>query len=273
MSGALLAGPRLAAYVAWTIAMLPLQLLALALGRPLVDRIPLIYHRGVCRIVGIRLERRGVPSRAHPTLFVCNHVSYLDIEVLGALTTGCFVAKSEVASWPVIGLLARLQRSVFVERRRIRSASQRDALAARFEDGDNIILFPEGTSSNGTRVLPFKSALFAAAEGSLTVQPVSIAYTGLNGSPLSPQQRLHVAWYEDVELPGHLWRFLGLGALTVAVEFHPPVAARDFPSRKALADHCRRAVADGLSRAIHGRLTQRSAVLPSDSVEISRVSD
>ena len=252
MTGALLAGPRLAVYLAWTIAMLPPQLLALALGRPLVDRIPLIYHRGVCRILGIRLERRGNVSPARPTLFVCNHVSYLDIEALGALTTGCFVAKSEVASWPVIGLLARLQRSVFIERRRSRAAGQRDALAKRLEDGDNIILFPEGTSSDGTRVLPFKSALFAAAadaRGPLTVQPVSIAYTGLNGSPLSPEQRSHVAWYGDAELPGHLWRFLGLGTLTVTVEFHAPVAARDFPTRKALADHCQRAVADGLSRA------------------------
>ena len=252
MNGSLRAAPRLIVYGAWTLALAPLQLLALALGRPLVERIPLIYHAGVLRIFGISIERRGAPSAARPTLFVCNHVSYLDIEALGALVAGCFVAKREVSSWPLFGQLARLQRSVFIERRRLRAGGQRDAIAARLDGGDNIILFPEGTSSDGNRVLPFKSALFAVADRPLTVQPVSIAYTKLDGAPLPRHLRPHVAWYGDMELAGHLWHLLGLGALTVAVEFHPIVTADDFPSRKALADHCRRVVAAGVSRAICG---------------------
>ena len=255
MTSRLRAGPRLIAYLAWTLALLPIQLLALALGRPLAERIPLIYHAGVLCIFGISIERRGAPSTARPVLFVCNHVSYLDIEILGALAAGCFVAKSEVSSWPLFGHLARLQRTVFVERRRIRAAGQRDAIAARIDSGDNIILFPEGTSSDGNRVLPFKSALFAAAEPGLTVQPISIAYTRLDGAPLPRHLRPHVAWYGDMELVGHLWHFLGLGVLTAAVEFHPPVAPEDFPTRKALADHCQEVVAAGVSRSLHGRLT------------------
>ena len=273
MKGGLRAAPRLTAYLAWTLALLPLQLLALALSRPLAARLPLLYHAGVLRILGIRVERRGEPCGARPTLFVCNHGSYVDIEALGAHIAGSFVAKREVASWPLFGLLARLQRSVFIDRRRSRAASQRDEIAARLDAGDNIILFPEGTSSDGAQVLPFKSALFAAADRSLAVQPVTIAYTKLNGAPLTALLRPHVAWYGDMELAGHLWNLVGLGSLTVALEFHPPVAARDFPSRKALADHCHEIVAAGLARALHGGLTPRIAVLPSDSVEISRVCD
>mgnify|MGYP002525726521 CR=1 FL=1 len=263
------------AWLTWTLLLLPLQLLALALEKP--EWLPLIYHRGVLKIFGISIERRGDPSPAQPTLFVCNHVSYLDIEALGASVAGSFVAKSEVASWPLFGQLARLQRSVFIERRPSRAAGHRDAIAARLDDGDNIILFAEGTSSDGSRVLPFKSALFAVAERARVVQPVSIAYTRLNGAPLPSRLRPDVAWYGDRELAGHLWNFLGLGRLTLVVEFHPTVAARDFPSRKALADHCQRVVAEGLSRAIGGRskgsLTPQGAVVPSSSVEISRVCD
>ncbi|MFP6729235.1 MAG: lysophospholipid acyltransferase family protein [Alphaproteobacteria bacterium] len=265
------AGARLIVWLAWTFLLLPLQLLALALGQP--DRIPLIYHRGVLRIFGISIDKRGVPSPSRPTLFVSNHASYLDIEALGALVAGSFVAKSEVSSWPLFGLLARLQRSVFIERRRSRAAGHRAALAARLDDGDSIILFAEGTSSDGRQVLAFKSALFAVADRARAVQPVSIAYTRLNGAPLPGRLRPEVAWYGDMELAGHLWNFLGLGALTLVVEFHPTVAARDFPSRKALADHCQRIVAGGLSRALRGSLTPRDAVVPSEPVEISRVCD
>lgn len=256
MYAAFRAAARLGAYLAWTLALMPFQWLALALGRPLFERLPMLYHHGVCAILGITVERRGKASAARPVLFICNHGSYVDIEALGATVAGCFVAKQEIAAWPLFGLLARLQRSVFVERNPTQAAVQCREIAARLDAGDNIFLFPEGTSSDGNRVLPFKSALFAVADrASLVIQPVTIAYTRLNGMPLLRRQRPHVAWYGDMELLGHLWRLAGLGRLTVTVEFHPPVEPEDFPSRRALADHCRHIIADGLSRAIHDRLT------------------
>ena len=256
MRGAPRAAPRLLLYVVWTLALVPLQAAALLLRAGLAERLPLIYHRGVCRILGLTVERRGAMSTARPTLFVCNHTSYIDIEALGGLIDGCFVAKSEVAGWPIFGLLAKLQRTFFVERRANRSAGQRDAMADRLAAGDNLILFAEGTSNDGNRVLPFKSALFSVAEGTVdgaavVVQPVSVAYSRLDGIPLMRHMRPLFAWYGDMELAGHLWTLLGIGDFTVVVEFHAPVTIEAFDSRKALASHCQRVVAAGVSEAIH----------------------
>ena len=249
---------RLAAYLLLTLALLPVQMLAVALGLRLRERLPRFYHRLCLRLLGFEVEVRGRRLDERPVLFVCNHVSYLDIMVLGSLVTGCFVAKSEVAGWPGFGLLAKLQRTVFVERRRSAVAHQGDAIADRLTARDNLILFAEGTSSDGTRVLPFKSGLLAAAEREvdgrpLRVQPVSIAYTKLNGIPLGRGLRPFLAWYGDMELAPHLWEVVALGRVTVVVEFHEPTSLGEAGSRKALAGQCRRQVAAGVSRANSGR--------------------
>ncbi|MFQ5958041.1 MAG: lysophospholipid acyltransferase family protein [Alphaproteobacteria bacterium] len=259
--------PRLVVYLAWTLMLMPLQVVALALGSRLAERIPLAYHRSVCCIIGLRVERRGATSSARPTLFVCNHTSYLDITALGSLIPGSFVAKREVAGWPLFGTLAKLQRSVFIERHRRRTGEHRDEMAGRLAAGDTLILFPEGTSDDGNRVLPFRSGLFAAAEQRLdgapvTVQPVSIAYSGLGGFPMLRAMRPFFAWYGDMELTSHLWTMLGRGPVTVVVEFHPPVTIDRFGTRKALAAHCHAVITAGVSAAIHGtapRPARRSA--------------
>lgn len=249
---------RLAAYVGFTLAVVPVQVVALAFRLPLGTTLPHWYHRHCCRLLGIRVERRGRQSRQHPTLYVANHVSYLDITVLGSLIRGSFVAKTEVNSWPFFGTLARLQRSVFVDRQALRTADHRDAMGERLRAGNSLILFPEGTSGDGNRVLPFKSSLLAAAEtevpgGPLTVQPVSVAYTMLDGMPLGRWLRPFYAWYGDMSLAGHLWQALGLGRLTVVVQFHPPVSLAEFDSRKALSEHCCQVISRGMADALCGR--------------------
>ncbi len=128
----------------------------------------------------------------------------------------------------------------------------------RLEAGDDLILFPEGTSGDGNRVLPFKSALFSVAERRphgepLTVQPVSVAYTALDGVPMGRYLRPSFAWYGDMDLAPHMWESAGLGRLTVVVEFHPPVTFEEFASRKAMADYCQTEVAQGVSAALSGR--------------------
>src|SRR5690606_36949826 len=144
-----------------------------------------------------------------------------------------------IAGWPFFGWLAKLQRTVFVERRAARTAVHRDELSERLSRGDNLVLFAEGTSSDGNRVLPFKSAFFAAAEplpdGRMPlVQPVSIAYTRLGGMPLGRRMRHLYAWYGDMSLLPHLWRVLTSGRGTVEVEFHAPVTLDQFRNRKQL---------------------------------------
>ena len=258
MGSPIRAACRLLAYFAWTLALIPLQIVLVVVGARAAKRLPQFYHRTCCRILGIKIETRGRPCREHPVLFVCNHTSYLDISVLGALIEGCFVAKSEVARWPLFGILAKLQRTVFVDRSARAAKGQRDEIAARLAAGDDLILFPEGTSSDGNRILPFKSALFAVAERPeglppLVVQPVSIAFTRLDGMPIGRNLRPYYAWYGDMDMASHMWGVAALGTVTVEVEFHPTATLAAFGSRKALALHCRNLVAGGLSAALSGR--------------------
>ncbi len=239
--------------------LLPAHLYGLALKTPLRERVPVRYHNGLGRILGLHIEVIGSRfAGSEPVLYVANHSSWLDIVVLSCVIPGSFVSKAEVRNWPIFGLLARLQRSVFIERRANLAANHRDEISHRLSAGDKLILFPEGTSSDGNRVLPFKSALFAVAERPvggvpLTVQPVSVAYTKLDHMPIGRHHRPLVTWYGDMALGGHLWRMLGLGPSTVTVTFHKPISIAEFKNRKALADYCRNVVAMGLSDALTGR--------------------
>ncbi|MGA1856604.1 lysophospholipid acyltransferase family protein [Azospirillum sp. 11R-A] len=249
---------RLTVYLLWTLLLIPLQALAVARNWRLCRTLPAFYHGACARLIGLDVVVRGQRADG-PVLFVSNHSSYLDIIVLGSQIPGSFVAKSEVGSWPFFGLLARLQRTVFVERKARASVDkQRDDIGSRLDGGDSLILFPEGTSSDGNRTLPFKTALFAVAarriDGRpLTVQPVSVAATRLDGIPMGFAFRPFYAWYGDMDLAPHLWQAFRLGGMTVEVEFHPPVTIDGFSSRKALAEHCHRVISDGVACAISGR--------------------
>jgi lyso-ornithine lipid O-acyltransferase len=250
---------RLISYLLLTMLLLPFHLLALCLGlRLIVNRLPVIYHRIVCIILGIRVRVYGVRSSVTPTLFVCNHVSYLDIEVLGALVPGSFVAKAEVATWPFFKTLAKAQRTIFVERRSAKTNASRDEMIKRLDTGDNLMLFPEGTSSDGTRVLPFRSALFAVAQlrrddKPITVQPVAISYTRLDGIPLGRYWRPLFAWFGDLDLVPHLWQMVCLGETEAVVIFFPPVDIEQLGDRKKLAEFCYRQVSSGVQAANTGR--------------------
>ena len=165
-----------AAVAAITITLMPLQWLSLRLRLPTRRAIPVAYHRTMCALLGVRVRVAGERLRQHPLLIVANHVSWLDICVLTALAPVVFVAKREVASLPLFGLLARLQRSVFVDReRRLPTAATNAEIAARLADGDPVVLFAEGTSSDGNRVLPFRSSLIGAAHAVLANGPPPMA--------------------------------------------------------------------------------------------------
>jgi 1-acyl-sn-glycerol-3-phosphate acyltransferase len=259
-----LACVRIVLYAAFTLAMMPIQALALLTSRTLALRIPLLYHRACRRIFGVHVEISGTPSSVHPTLFVSNHVSYLDISVLGSLIGGSFIAKAEVAGWPLFGWLAKLQRTVFVDRQRSSTVNQGARIRGRLTAGDNLILFPEGTSSDGNRTLRFKSALLGVADlevdgKPLAVQPVSVAYALLDGIPIGRAFRPFFAWYGDMMLASHMWRMAGLGTVTVAVHFHPPLTAVACGSRKALAAAAQDAVSHGVAALLSGRSVRPSA--------------
>jgi lyso-ornithine lipid O-acyltransferase len=248
---------RLALYFAWTLSLLPVQAVGLVLGCRWTHALPVFYHRWCCRILGFRVRSVGNPTAERPVLFVANHVSYTDITILGSVIAGSFIAKAEVADWPFFGWLAKLQRSVFVDRRVRSAATQRDAITDRLSAGEALILFPEGTSGDGNRVLPFKSALFSAAQPNdippVIVQPVSLAYTRLDGMPIGRLYRPFFAWYGAVDLAPHLWSMVSLGMVEVVVEFHPPTFLSHCGSRKALAGYCYARIAGGVAGALFGR--------------------
>ena len=256
-------------YLLWTLPLIPLQVVLLLAWPRAAAALPCLCHRVCLRLLGLEVTVRGRRAGPPPVLFAANHSSYLDIVVLGAVIPGVFVSKMEIAEWPLFGLLARLQRTVFIERRARRKVqAQSAAIRRRLAAGELVVLFPEGTSDDGTRVLPFKSALLAAAEAPIAgrpvlVQPVTVAYTRLDGLPLGRRLRPLVAWYGDMAFAPHAWRCLGLGRLGVEVIFHPPLSLAEAGSRKALAARCQAAVADGLARALAGRDLPPPAAWPS----------
>ena len=250
---------RVSLYTLLTLFLIPIQVVGLLLRLPISKSLPMWYHRMCCRILGIRIEVFGRRSRTRPTLFIANHASYLDIAIYGALIQGSFVAKAEVENWPIFGLLAKLQNSVFVDRKVRTSRLQANSILNRLEKGDSIILFPEGTSGDGNRVLPFKSALFAVANITpkgqpLVLQPVSLTYSRLDGVPIGRHLRPLFAWYGDVDMFSHASRLIGLGRLTVTVSFHEPITIEEFSSRKELATYCFNKISHGHAEALAGRL-------------------
>lgn len=214
-------------------ALVPMQLLTLRLGWNLAGRLPVRFHRLLLRLLRVRLAVRGRPPEdGVATLLLSNHVSWLDIPVLAAIVPLSFIAKSEIANWPVIGFLARLQRCVFVDRARKAATAEVNAIVARrLGAGDAIVLFPEGTTGDGIRMLPFRSSLVGAARAALTahtveairLQPVAIAYRRRRGLPLTRRETPEVAWYGDMELGPHLGQLIRGGPLDVAVAFGEPI--------------------------------------------------
>jgi 1-acyl-sn-glycerol-3-phosphate acyltransferase len=243
----------------FTLLLIPAQLFILKYALRHWSKIPVFYHRTALKLMGVRVRLVGAPLRAPSTLYVGNHVSWLDIPVMGAQLPVSFIAKREVGDWGPFGTLARLQRTIFVDReRRGEAHEQTNEIAARLAQGDSLVLFAEGTSTDGAIVLPFKSALLAVAEPAtsgremLMVQPFTIAYRAVNGVPLSRGLRPLVGWYGDMELEPHFLALLGLGRIDVDVIFHEPVKSSDFSSRKTLAAHCHAQVRAGLMASRRG---------------------
>ncbi len=264
--GNLRAAALLAAFVFTTILIIPPQWLAVRYGWPYMKTLPLWYFRLICRIVGIRVRVAGNPVTDSGVLIAANHTSWLDMPVLGACVPLSFVAKSEVRTWPFFGLCAQINRTVFVERSaRVKTGEQRDEIAARIKGGDAIVLFPEGTSSDGNRVLTFNSALLGAAqmkipanggERDVPVQPVSVAYTRLHGMPMGREFRPFFAWYGDMDLVPHLWEAFALGPIDVLVEFHKPLTVTECGGRKALAQEAQRVITQAVIAALNGNVAQ-----------------
>jgi lyso-ornithine lipid O-acyltransferase len=264
---------RALAVLAWTLPAMLIQAVFLILPGPAKVLFARLYWRVFARLIGVRVRVIGTPvqrSGGRRVIYVSNHSSWVDIPVIGGVLDGCFVAKGEVAGWPIIGTIAWLGRTVFVSRSRASTGKEREAMRAKLTAGDNLILFPEGTSSDGSRVLPFRTSFFAAAEARdgedraalPLIQPVSVVYDRLGGLPAGRASRPVFAWYGDMDIASHFWRLTQNIGLRATVLLHTPLDPARFEDRKALSLAVWQIVADGAST-----LRQNRPAVPLDLPE------
>lgn len=198
-----------------------------------------IIWRRMCLILSIKINQIGQAARTlggrrgrvrgeRPVTYVANHCSWLDIPVLGVRFYSVFVAKRDIRSWPIMGLVSKIGRSIYVSRHRRSTAQERDNMVARMIGGDNLILFPKGMAP--------------------LVQPVSIAYDTLDGLSVHRRRRGVFAWYGDMELGPHIWQFVKHRGKRVSILMHKPLAPEDFKTRKALAQAAFKVVAEGAAQ-------------------------
>lgn len=219
----------------------PVQFVLIKAVPRLSHLLPQLFLRLVAFGLGLKITVHGRPA-AGPVLLLSNHISWLDIVAIGATVPVRFVAKSEVAAYPLVGLFARLQRTIFVDRaRRAETGRIAREMSGALGAGDAVLLFAEGTSDIGTHVLPFKSALVGAAEKAIAarggkavaIQPLAIAYGAISGLPLSRNERGKIAWVGAMGVHDNLGAILGSGLKSVSIAFGAPLAGQN--GRKALA--------------------------------------
>lgn len=217
------------------------------------------YFRTIARLIGLKVEIKGGTEIKHPCLLVANHGSWLDIIILSTIAPMCFVAKKEVANWPLFGTLATIGRTIYVDRERRQDVGRSMAtIRQRLMNGEVITLFPEGTSSDGNRVLPFRSALLGAADMQIRgipvdVLPVTIVYSGVYGIPLGRVRRPIFAWHGDMDLPSHLAGVALAGPFEATVILHELTNTSAVGGRKELAKYCESLIRRSLAAELTGR--------------------
>ena len=242
---------RILPFLIWTIACAFLQFIYHFLLRKDFFLFYKIFFKGLVKIFGIKVNIKGRRSKKN-VLFVCNHISYLDIFVLGSSVDALFIAKSEIDSWPFINKMCALGRTIFVNRNDIINVKgQMNRITSTLKSGYSVILFPEGTSSDGSKVLPFKTSLLGIIEDQdpkeFFLQPISISYGKLDGIPLEIKFRPFFAWFGNMDLVSHAWKFLGLGFSEVNINFHEPKRFLDFKNRKHAAKYCHDIISSQIS--------------------------
>ncbi len=208
------------------------------------------------RSLGAKVHLKGHISSQKPIFFVSNHISYLDILVLGSVLDAAFVSKAAVAKWPLFGVYAKLQGAIFIDRSKASLLSQQQAIRERLKQGGNLILFAEGTTHTGIHILPFKSSLFQVLETeglSAAVQPISIVYSHQRGITLGRSERHRLSWTGDLSLLPHVWILTEYLPLKVTVVCHEPIKSLALLGRKQIAFESHKAVRKGLQDAFSDR--------------------
>lgn len=231
------------AYLPFLIVFVPVQFLITRLGLDW-NLIPRWFHWFGCTFLGMKVKVIGTPSTGRPTLLVSNHISWTDIIAIGAKADVTFVAKTEVKKWFFVGFMASLQRTLYVDRKRRGDAHRASReMGRRMAAGGAVLLFAEGQSDIGTHVLPFRSALIGAAQHAMEeagakevmIQPLTIAYTRLQGLPVGRTDRSYIAWIKSKSVKQNIREILTGGTREVVLAFGTPHVLSAGEDRKAVA--------------------------------------
>lgn len=220
--------------------------------------LPVIFHKLLIWLLSVQIEFEGEINKSNNcNLYISNHISYLDIPILGSNYPLRFVAKSEVEVWPLFGFLAKLARTIFISRNRFDSLNQKCKIFKSLSSDEKVFIFPEGTTSDGNRVLDFKSSSFSALEGkNLIIQPIVILYSELNGIPINRWLRPVIAWYGDMDLKPHLSALVNLRSIRARLIYLDKVNAKNFSSRKNLSKHLENKIKKVYSSALSKKLAK-----------------
>ena len=233
---------RLIIFLLLTLALLPFQFIIVFFIKNYTYIIPYFYHIICLRIFGIKIKTFGKVSINSPILLISNHASYLDIIILGSLFKTSFIAKKEISKWPLLGILAKLQNTIFIDRRVSSLKNQENQIIKHLNEKKNLVIFPEGTSSDGNRVLPFKSSLFDIFEKNLNakilVQTITIVYKKINGIPMNRIERKNITWHSNMDLIPNIFNVLKKLSIEVEVIFNDEFLPSKEYDRKKLALHC-----------------------------------
>jgi len=247
--------------VLFTVAFALLITLSVLLGKiiPSIEKwLPVLFHKMLLWLLSVEVEIVGeIDQSKKSNLFISNHLSYLDIPILGSKFPMRFVAKSEVETWPIFGFLAKKGRSIFIRRNKTDSFIQKNKILDMLSSGEKIFIFPEGTTSDGNRVLEFKSSSFSSVENqNFIIQPIVIVYSDLNGIPINRWLRPMIAWYGDMDLKPHLSKLVGLMSIKAKLIYLEPVNTQNFENRKDLSNHVEDRIRKVYSSALSKKLAK-----------------
>ena len=212
--------------------------------------IPIVFHKVLCKILGIKVKLIGQNASVRPLILAGNHTSYLDIIILGSIMPICFIAKEDIKYWFLFGFLAKMQNTIFIKRKNFKTLESINNINKELNGYSAVVLFPEGTTNAGKKVLNFKSSLFNLFENNntLRLQNFSLCYTHVNDMPIDNRTRPQISWYGDMNIISHLFNFLKISCVNATVVFHPMIPIKGL-NRKSISVASIKQVKKGISLA------------------------
>lgn len=218
--------------------------------------IPMIFQKAACFIFRLNVRVVGTPLKSRRAVYVSNHLSYIDIPVIGSILSASFISKAEVRKWPIIGDLAYVGDTIFIKRTRSAAEQSLRDIKEALLKGRSLTLFPEGTSTSGQQVLPFKSTIFDLflsdeLKDKVTIQPFTVTLMKSNGKkPETIEDFDLYAWYGNMDFEPHFWKLAKSKGVDILLTFHDPVLARDYDDRKVFAKDCEQVIAKELENTL-----------------------